>query len=163
MTRYLERPHEEVAGVQFEPDPVLAAEMAELASAYVERAKKSDVALDYTDASIEAADGIGLRMYEALPRYRSSAPIEDLRSALASELGAYIGETFIRNHGGQWGWVAATGNRMFGLRTNAGRSAYPIVKARKRLQGAEHDSLAVVYGFLTGWQEKQTRRRSSGR
>ncbi|MGD0018254.1 MAG: hypothetical protein ABSD62_03290 [Candidatus Limnocylindrales bacterium] len=156
-----ERPHDGILGVQFEPDDELALEMASLAGLYVDRAQKLQVALDFSDASIEVADGIGLQMYEALPREVSRAELEEHRSALASELGAYFGETFIRNHGGRWGWVAATGSRIFGLRTDAGLSAFPLSKARKRLQGAEHDSLGVLYNFLWRWPETQARRRSA--
>ncbi|MGD0863047.1 MAG: hypothetical protein ABSA21_09855 [Candidatus Limnocylindrales bacterium] len=157
-----ERPHEGIVGVQFEPDAALAAEMATLAGRYADRGRDLQVALDFSDASIEAADGIGLQIYESLSREVSAAKLEELRSALASELGAYFGETFIRNHGGQWGWVAATGNRVFGLHTNAGLSAFPLGKARRRLQGAENDSLSALYGFLWHWPETQARRRSFG-
>lgn len=156
-----ERPHEEVAGAQFKPDSKLAAEMATLAGRYVDRGRELQVALDFSDASIESADGIGLQLYQSLPRGASEGDLEQRRAALASELGAYFGETYIRNHGGKWGWVAAAGNQIFGLRTDAGLSAFPLGKARKRLQGAENDSLAAVYTFLWRWPETQARRRES--
>jgi hypothetical protein len=157
-----QKPHDGILGVAFEPDAALALEMADLAGRYVERGRKHQAALDFSDASIETADGVGLQMYEALAREASGAELEERRSALASELGAYFGETFIKNHGGQWGWVAATGNRLFGLHTAAGLSAFPLGRARKRLQGAQNDSLAVLYAFLLRWPETQKRRRSFG-
>ena len=156
-----ERPHDGILGVQFEPDAALALEMEGLAGRYVDRGRDLQVALDFSDASIEDADGIGLQMYASLPREATGADLEGRRHALASELGAYFGETFIRNHGGRWGWVAATGDRVFGLRTNDGLSAFPLGKARKRLQGAENDSLAAVYSFLRRWPDTQARRRSA--
>ena len=156
-----ERPHEEVAGAQFEPDAAFALEMAGLAAHYAERGRDLAVSLDFSDSSIEDADGIGIQMYAALPRGASSGKLEELRSVLARELGAYFGETFIRNHGGQWGWLAATGNSVFGLRTAAGLSAFPLSKARKRLQGAENDSLGSLYRWLWHWPETQQRRRAS--
>jgi len=156
-----ERPHEGVLGAQFEPDAALAAEMAGLAGRYVDRGRDLAVTLDYSDESIETADRIGLQMYAALPQEASHEKLEELRSALASELGAYFGETFIRNHGGRWGWLAAPGNRVFGLRTDAGLSAFPLGQARKRLQGAENESLAASYTFLWRWPETQTQRRRS--
>jgi len=156
-----ERPHEEVAGAQFVPDAKLATEMATLARRYVDRGRELQVGLDFSDASIESADGIGIQLYQSLPRGASEGDLEQRRAALASELGAYFGETYIRNHGGRWGWVAATGNQVFGLRTDAGLSAFPLGKARKRLQGAENDSLAAVYTFLWRWPETQARRRES--
>lgn len=157
-----ERPHDGVLGVQFETDAAMAQEMADLAGRYVERGRALKAALDFSDASIEVADGVGLQLYEALSRDSGGAELEERRHALASELGAYFGETFIRNHGGRWGWVAATGNRLFGLRTDAGLSAFPLGRARKRLQGAQNDSLAVLYAFLLRWPETQKRRRSFG-
>jgi hypothetical protein len=156
-----ERPHDGVLGVQFEADAEVALEMAGLAGRYAERGRDLDVALDFSDASIDAADGIGVQMYDSLPREASGAKLEEMRSALAFELGAYFGETYIRNHGGQWGWLAAIGNRVFGLRTAAGLSAFPLVQARKRLKGAEQDSLGFIYRYLWRWPETQTRRRGA--
>jgi hypothetical protein len=165
MNEFGGRPHDAIVdgivAVPFEPDAALALEMAGLAERYVARARDLQVALDFSDASIEAADGVGLKMYESLRGKASRDKLEQLGSALASELGAYFGETFIQNHGGQWGWVAASGDRVFGLRTDAGLSAFPLGKAKKRLQGAQHDSLATLYSFLWRWPETQAQRRRS--
>jgi hypothetical protein len=157
-----ERPHDGVLGAQFESDAEFAREMARLAGLYVDRAKAAKTELDFSDESIESADAIGLQLYAALPRDVGGPKLEELRSGLASELGAYFGETFIKNHGGRWGWIAASGNRVFGLRTGADINAFPLVKARKRLQGAEHDNLAVLYSFLRRWPSTQAKRRSIG-
>ena len=156
-----EKPHDGVLGVQFEADAAMALEMADLAGRDVDRGREHQAALDFSDASIEAADGVGLQMYEALPRDGGGPSLEERRHALASELGAYFGETFIKNHGGRWGWVAGSGNRVFGLRTDSGLSAFPLGKARKRLQRAENESLSALYAFLSGWTETQTRRRET--
>lgn len=155
-----ERPHDEVGGAQFEPDAKLALEMARLAAQYADRAREHQVPLDFSDASIEAADGIGLQIYETLPSGDYGARGGEFRIELANELGAYFGETFIRNHGGSWGWVAGTGNRIFGLRTKGGLSAFPLGKAKRRLQRAENDSLSALYRYLAQWPETQQRRRS---
>jgi len=157
-----ERPHDGVLGVRFEPDAEMSREMTSLAGRYVARGRALEVGLDFSDESIEAADGIGLRMYDPLSRKASGPKLEKLRSALASELGAYFGETYIRNHGGQWGWLAGSGTRVFGLRTDAQISAFPLGKARKRLQRAENESLASLYSFLCRWPATQTRRRWIG-
>jgi hypothetical protein len=156
-----ERPHDGVLGAQFEPDDAMAREMTDLAGRYVERGREQKAALDFSDASIEEADGVGIQMYAALDGEVRGAELEERRNAIASELGAYFGETFIKNHGGRWGWVAATGNRLFGLHTDAGLNAFPLIKARKRLQRAENDNLGVVYAFLWRWPETQTRRREA--
>ncbi len=100
-----ERPHDGILGVQFEPDAAMAAEMAGLAARYVERGNALKVALDFSDASIETADRVGLQMYEALPQDGGRVALEERRSALASELGAYFGETFIKiTAAGGAGW-----------------------------------------------------------
>jgi hypothetical protein len=156
-----ERPHEPAGGAQFESDAPLALQMAGLADRYVDRGRDRKVALDFSDASIDTADGIGLQLYESLTREVFGARLEERRKALAAELGAYFGETFIRNHGGHWGWVAASGSSVFGLRTDDGLNAFPLGKARKRLQRAENESLATLYGFLWRWPETVARRRSS--
>jgi hypothetical protein len=155
-----ERPHDEVAGVEFEPDDALALEMADLAGRYADRGRELKVPLDFSDASIDVADGMGLRIYGSLPPGVYGARTGGSRNSLAFELGAYFGETFIRNHGGRWGWVAGTGNRVFGLRTNGGISAFPLGRAKRRLAGAENDSLGTLYSFLTHWPDIQARRRS---
>jgi len=104
-------------------------------------------------------DGIGLQLYEVLSREAGGAELEERRSALASELGAYFGETFIKNHGGRWGWVAATGNRLFGLRTDAGLSAFPPRQGAEAPAGARKTTaLAVSTLFSCGGR----RRRSAG-
>jgi hypothetical protein len=140
----------------------MALEMASLAGRYVDRGRALSVTLDFSDASIEAADGLGLRLYDPLPKQASGPKLEELRNGVASELGAYFGETFIRNHGGQWGWVAGSGARVFGLRTDAEISAFPLVKARRRLQRAENESLAALYSFLCQWPATQKKRRWIG-
>jgi hypothetical protein len=157
-----ERPHDGVLGARFEQDAEMALEMASLAGRYVDRGRAVGVTLDFSDASIEAADGLGLRLYDPLPKKASGPKLEELRNAVASELGAYFGETFIRNHGGQWGWVAGSGARVFGLRTDAEISSFPLVKARRRLQRAENESLAALYSFLCQWPATQKKRRWIG-
>ena len=149
-----ERPHDGVLGVQFEADAEVALEMAGLAGRYAERGRDLDVALDFSDASIDAADGIGVQMYDSLPREASGAKLEEMRSALAFDPRR-------RSSFRQWGWLAAIGNRVFGLRTAAGLSAFPLVQARKRLKGAEQDSLGFIYRYLWRWPETQTRRRGA--
>ena len=76
------------------------------------------------------------------------------QGTLVFELGAYVGETFIRNHGGRWGWAAMPGNRAFGLRTDSGLTAFPLTKAKKRLLG-NFGSLVAFYRLLVRWPEIQ--------
>lgn len=140
------------AVVPFESDEATALELAEMAGLYVERGRALDVALDYSDASIEAAEEMGVRAYASLCRGLSGDELRQLQGTLVFELGAYVGETFIRNHGGCWGWATMPGNRAFGLRTDSGLTAFPLTKAKKRLLG-NFGSLVAFYRLLVRWPE----------
>jgi hypothetical protein len=140
--------------VPFEPDETTALELAKMAGLYVERGRALDVSLDYSDASIEAAEEMGVRTYASLCPGLAGDELRRLQGTLVFELGAYVGETFIRNHGGRWGWAAMPGNRAFGLRTDSGLTAFPLTKAKKRLLG-NFGSLVAFYRLLVRWPEIQ--------
>jgi hypothetical protein len=138
--------------VAFAPDETTALELAQTAGLYVERGRALSVPLDYSDASIEAAEEMGVRAYASLCRDLAGDELRQLQGTLVFELGAYVGETFIRNHGGCWGWAAMSGNRSFGLRTDSGLTAFPLTKAKKRLLG-NFGSLVAFYRLLVRWPE----------
>ena len=142
-----------VATVPFEPDEVTALELAKMAALYVERGRDLNVRLDFSDASIEAAEEMGVQTYASLCHGLALAELRELQAALVSELGAYVGETFIRNHGGCWGWAPMPGSRAFGLCTEAGLTAFPLTKAKKRLLG-NIGSLVAFYRLLVRWPER---------
>jgi hypothetical protein len=126
--------------------------MALTADLYVQRGLALDVALDYSDASIAAAEEMGLQTYASLCRELSRDELKQLQGTLVLELGAYVGETFIRNHGGCWGWVAMPGGRSFGFRTASGLTAFPLTKAKKRLLG-NIGSLVAFYRLMVRWPD----------
>jgi hypothetical protein len=136
----------------FEPDEATALELVQMAGLYVERGRALNVSLDYSDSSIEAAEELGVRAYASLCRGLSGDELKHLQGTLVFELGAYVGETFIRSHGGCWGWATMPGNRAFGLRTDSGLSAFPLIKAKKRLLG-NFGSLVAFYRLLVRWPE----------
>ena len=138
--------------VPFEPDETTALELAQMAGLYVERGRALGVALDFSDASIEAAEEMGVRTFASLCRGLAGDELKQLQGTLVFELGAYVGETFIRNHGGCWGWATMPGNRAFGLRTGSGLTAFPLVKSKKRLLG-NFGSLVAFYRLLVRWPE----------
>jgi hypothetical protein len=137
------------SSVPFKPDYTAAREMASRASTYARRGREVYVSLDYSDASIEAADEVGLQLWESMPLGLSEAEAEEVRGRLIFELGAYFGETFIQNHGGHWGWATMAGRKVFALRTESGFVAFPMNRARKRLRREEPDTLATLYRFLS--------------
>ena len=136
----------------FEPDATTALELARMADRYVQRGRNLGVALDYSDATIETAEAVGVRTYADLCRDLTRDQLMELQGALVFELGAYVGETFIRNHGGCWGWAPLGGTRAFGLRTDSGLTAFPLTKAKKRLLG-NFGSLVAFYRLLVRWPE----------
>jgi hypothetical protein len=140
------------AVVAFEPDETTALELTQMAGLYVERGRALGVALDSSDSSIEAAEEMGVRTYASQCRGLAGDELKQLQATLVFELGAYVGETFIRNHGGCWGWAAMPGNRAFGLRTDSGLTAFPLTKAKKRLLG-NFGSLVAFYRLLVRWPE----------
>jgi hypothetical protein len=131
----------------------MALEMALTADLYVQRARAHEVDLDYSDAGIATAEEMGVATYAAQCAGLSRDELRELQGTLVLELGAYVGETFIRNHGGEWGWVAMPGGRAFGLRTTAGLTAFPLTKAKKRLLG-NFGSLVAFYRLLVTWRER---------
>jgi hypothetical protein len=138
--------------VPFEPDETTGLDVAKMADLYVDRGRALDVALNFSDASIEAAEEMGVQTYAWLCRGLAGDELRRLQGTLVFELGAYVGETFIRNHGGCWGWATMPGNRAFGLRTDSGLTAFPLTKAKKRLLG-NFGSLVAFYRLLERWPE----------
>ena len=144
----------QAALLPFEPDETTAIELRTTADLYVERGRALDVALDYSDASIEAAEEMGVRTYALLCRDLGRDELRELQGTLVLELGAYVGESFIRNHGGHWGWATMAGGRAFGLRTDSGLVAFPLTKAKKRLLG-DFGSLVAFYRLLMTWPDAE--------
>lgn len=144
--------------IPFKPDYTAAREMASRASTYARRGRDLYVALDYSDASIEAADEVGLRLWDSLALGLTGSAAEEIRKLLIFELAAYFGETFIQNHGGQWGWATMVGRKVFALRTASGFVAFPMNRARKRLRREEPETLVVLYRFLSSQDRPRTER-----
>jgi hypothetical protein len=135
--------------VPFKRDYTAAREMVIRAGRYARRARDLGVALNFTDASIEVAEEFGLELWAKLPGGLSDAKAEELRARLIFDLGAYFGETLIRNHGGRWGWAIMGGRRVFSLRTSSGFTAFPVRKAGKILRGEEPGTLVTMYQLLS--------------
>lgn len=138
--------------VPFKVDHAAAREMAACAGRYVRRARDAGVNLNFSDASIEPADRFAFEVWTMLPGGLRKDAAEEIRSRLVLELGAYFGETFIRNYGGVWGWATIGGRRLFALRTRSGFNVFPMHQVTKRLRGVEKDPLVGLYGSLSRWR-----------
>ena len=67
-------------------------------------------------------------------------------------LGAYVGETIIRHHGGAWQSVAPTAVQLHlgaAVSLPGGGSIWPMRRVWKRLRNGEEDSIAL-YGRMVG-------------
>jgi DNA polymerase-3 subunit epsilon len=76
------------AVLPFEPDETTAIELGTTADLYVERGRPLDVALDYSDASIEAAEEMGVRTYASLCRDLARPEMGDEMSEASNQFGA---------------------------------------------------------------------------
>ena len=135
--------------VPFRRDYAAAREMVIRAGQYARRARDLGYVLDFSDASIEVAEEFGLVSWAKLSSGLPKDTAEDLRARLILDLGAYFGETFIRNRGGRWGWAIMDGRRVFALRTGSGFTAFPVRKAGKILRGEEPGTLVTLYRVLS--------------
>ena len=96
------------------------------------------VELKYDEASIEWLDGYINRIRTQLN--------SDGFVGLALVLGAYVGETIIRNYGGEWAYFDQT--EQWGIRFDNGDGAFPIAKVYKQLEEGEFESVLSFYTIL---------------
>ena len=105
------------------------------------------ITLDWSEHSIAAVEYI-------LDRLCKSARIETPRAErvemVAKIFGSYIGEVFIRHHGGSWGWVSVTGESLPGIRAaSGGHLFWPWARALKRLRDGPEENVWHYYLHLT--------------
>jgi hypothetical protein len=134
----------------FEPSEKAAQEMVTMAGHWADHGRQYGLDLDYSDDSIGVAEALGLRLYEAIP-HDESGELTDQERIVTLELAAYIGESFIRSHGGEWGWAQNGRGRDLGLRTGDGITVYPIATVTHRLAGSDVDSLVIFYRLISNW------------
>lgn len=130
----------------------MMAAYAEDARDYATRLKKN---LDYSEASIRDVEQICGLLHKAVPRsflqklFRKQ-PSEEMFAKMAKMLGGYIGQVFIRHHGGQWKTETfADGGITIFLEAGDMR-IFPVGKVYKRLRNGSEDNLQVFYDTVTG-------------
>ncbi|MDB6079661.1 MAG: hypothetical protein JWO82_3408 [Akkermansiaceae bacterium] len=127
----------------FTPDQKLAAYHSELSEKCVRyfRGQFGQEA-NYSDAFIErvedALDLLWLKLPEAKP---SQKDVEDF----AVMFGSYLGETYRRNHGGEWG---GTSEKIVAMRTRSGLICFPSGRVLKRLTNGPEDEICSWYQYL---------------
>jgi hypothetical protein len=123
------------------------ARIGEIAEAYAldavdDAARNLQITLDWTEASIEQVEAALDRLHR--DPGRQQAPEETVH-AVAKAFGSYIGEVFIRHHGGEWGMVTLNGPTFPGIRAKQGRLFWPCIRALHRLENGPEDNVWHYY------------------
>jgi hypothetical protein len=149
---------EEAAAAGYEPAGEEALLWAEIAQQLVEIAQERlGCVLDYSEASISVAEQAVVTLVE---RMQATLTGEELAHGVwyrGVQLGAYVGETFIRNEGGSWVF-ANNPERDAGVLTDDGWIAFPITKAHKRLANGAADSVTSMYRLMAHHRASLPRR-----
>ena len=110
--------------------------------------------MDYTDNSIRQVEELCAMIYNVIPRNMisrtlSKAPPEEHIIHAATILGAYVGETLIRNHGGEWSMSTNQADGAgFVLKIDL-IDVYPVNKIYKRLKKGPGENIVNYYETIT--------------
>ena len=124
----------------FKPDPelqVVATRGAELCTKFI-RAKFGKNA-DYSEAFLPEVESILQLLHLSMP---ASKPSEDDIEQFCTMFGSYLGETYRRNRGGEWG--VSDGNTPT-LSFGGGYKSFPWARVYKRLINGEEDNVHHWY------------------
>ena len=122
-----------------------------MAEAYAEDAvdfarAQYSVKLDWSDESIKRIEEIASDLHDTLP---DPPPPDDQIMGFAKMLGSYVGETFRRNHGADWGMVSIEGEEFPGLQAqHDGTTFWPWGRVRNRLVNGGEDNIWHYYQVL---------------
>ena len=127
----------------------------DMMSAYSEDAvdfakQNFDVALDFSDVSIEQVEAIADRLYQTIPhgfmaKLFRKGPSEEELEQICKMLGGYIGEVFRRAKGGDWA-INPEFNVLGVQRDKAW--IFPPSKVHKRLSNGAEDNLWSYFRVL---------------
>lgn len=109
--------------------------------------RRYDIALDGTEASIEQVEQTLARLSEAYASVEPKPSDEEVMT-FAQRFGAYVGEIYRQNHGGDWGWVRLEARRFPGVRTRAGSVVWPSGRVYERITRGADYSVADYYTDL---------------
>lgn len=104
-------------------------------------AAKLSLSLDYSAGSVALVE----QCLEVLHAQKSAAPSEQRIQQFAKMFGSYLGETYRRLYGGEWG---VDGNRQPALRSSGGLVCYPWTRAYKRITNGPEDNVAHWFAYL---------------
>ena len=133
----------------FVPDPVIK----EIAEAYALDAVESTLrnmklVLDWSEASVHLVEFV---LNDLHRQARNANPTREQVYTVAKVFGSYVGEVFIRHHGGAWGMVTLGGETFPGIRAAEGGGLFwPWGRAMNRLENGPEDNIWHYYLHLTG-------------
>jgi hypothetical protein len=106
------------------------------------------VTLDWSERSVAWVEWILDTLHKDA---RTQKPPPEKVEAVAKEFGSYIGEVFIRHHGGSWGMISLAGQTLPGIRAaRDGHLFWPWVRTLKRLREGPEENVWHYYLHLTG-------------
>jgi len=109
--------------------------------------EKFGIDLDFSPDSVRYVEEIAAQLYDSRPRGTLSkllrkGPTEETVTTFAKMFGAYVGEVYRREHGGEWFEHEEMRSYAVGSRQSC---MFPIGKAYKRLTDGEQDNLWHFY------------------
>jgi hypothetical protein len=128
-------------------------DIREIAEAYAldavdDSLRNMGVTLDWSEASIARVEYILDKLHKDA---RTQKPSPERVETVAKEFGSYIGEVFIRHHGGSWGMISLAGETLPGIRAARDNNLFwPWVRAHKRLREGPEENVLHYYLHLTG-------------
>lgn len=128
----------------FKADPELqkfATEAADKCVAFIQQ--KFGKTADFSDAFVPDIESMLSLMQLQM---RKANPSEKDIQTISTFFGSYLGETYRRNHGGEWGISNDTPALSFG----GGYCSYPWARVYKRLEKGEEDN---VHHWYTGMRQ----------
>lgn len=99
------------------------------------------VHLDYSAASVAAVE----QCLEVFHAQKAAAPGEQHIQQFSKMFGSYLGETYRRLYGGEWG---VDGDRQPAFRTPSGLVCYPWTRAYRRITNGYEDNVAHWFQYL---------------
>ncbi len=123
--------------------PELARDVRQFADLAVALAARQGDTLDYSEASVEVVERLLDTLADAFAR--GELPAEHAWK-LCTALGSYLGEVFVRAHGGEWGVASVEGqDGTVACVTHPQVTFWPWVRAMKRVTEGDDDNIWIYY------------------
>jgi len=114
------------------------------------------VTLDYSVDSVKHVEEIATKLYESIPtgisRFLRKGPKPTEVETICKMLGAYVGEVYRREKGGEWD----TNEKFKAIGVRKGESwIFPPAKIHKRLTNGPEDNVWFYFGVLLAQHKDQ--------